>query len=272
MPMHMTMAARPFDPARALKAFPQARALVAFDFDGTLAPLVPDREAASMRPATAVLFAAVCARYPTAVISGRAYDDVAARLGLARPVAVIGNHGAETAPRDADGRVTPPSLMLPPVLPLAIQRARTLLQPFVGETLDLEDKRYSLSLHVRGGAAEVGAQLTRVKAALSPLGSAVRIHAGHAVINVVEAGAPDKGVALTRLVAAHEAEQVLYVGDDVTDEDVFRLRADWLTGVRIGAADATCAEYVVPSQTHVDELLAWLVHSRSHPRASSSLV
>jgi trehalose 6-phosphate phosphatase len=55
--------------------------LLAFDFDGTLAPIVSDREGARMRASTARLFARVAAAYPVAVISGRARADVTARSG-----------------------------------------------------------------------------------------------------------------------------------------------------------------------------------------------
>ncbi|MBC7781232.1 MAG: trehalose-phosphatase, partial [Proteobacteria bacterium] len=46
------------------------RPLLAFDFDGTLAPIVPDRAAAVMTPTTASLLARVAELYPCAVISG----------------------------------------------------------------------------------------------------------------------------------------------------------------------------------------------------------
>ena len=62
--------------------------LLAFDFDGTLAPIVANRHRAAMRARTARLFAAVCARYPSAVISGRGTADVG--IGVrAPPVAVV---------------------------------------------------------------------------------------------------------------------------------------------------------------------------------------
>ena len=51
--------------------------LLAFDFDGTLAPIVANRHQAAMRARTARLFSTVCERYPSAVISGRAKADVA---------------------------------------------------------------------------------------------------------------------------------------------------------------------------------------------------
>jgi trehalose 6-phosphate phosphatase len=229
--------------------------LLAFDFDGTLAPLVRTRDDAAMREATAVLFAAVCARYPTAVISGRARADVASRLGPSRPTVVIGNHGAEDERRSPIQAATVARLM---------RRAIALLQPLTASRLDLEDKYWSLALHVGGVDADrrVPERLVEVEHALAELGPRVRVSPGHKVVNVVPTDAPHKGIAVRRLKHQLGARHVLYVGDDVTDEDVFQLAVPWLTGVRIGYSPQTAAAYFLPVQHDIDALLACLVRDR----------
>ena len=57
-----------------LAQYAWSRVLLAFDFDGTLAPIVPDRDDARMRPRTRALLEEICRRYPCAVISGRSRD------------------------------------------------------------------------------------------------------------------------------------------------------------------------------------------------------
>ena len=69
--------------------------LLAFDFDGTLAPIVEAHREAEMTLQTAALFQQVCLAYPTAVISGRSHADVSRRLEPAEVRYVIGNHGIE---------------------------------------------------------------------------------------------------------------------------------------------------------------------------------
>ncbi|HKU43339.1 MAG TPA: trehalose-phosphatase, partial [Polyangiales bacterium] len=54
----------------------RTRVLLAFDYDGTLAPIVAQRDRAHMRARTRRLLARVCALYPCAVISGRSRLDV----------------------------------------------------------------------------------------------------------------------------------------------------------------------------------------------------
>ena len=59
-----------------LMEFARQRVLLAFDFDGTLAPIVREPEAAAMRQSTSVLLAEVAKLYPCVVISGRLRADV----------------------------------------------------------------------------------------------------------------------------------------------------------------------------------------------------
>src|SRR5437763_15777992 len=55
--------------------FSKSRVLLAFDFDGTLAPIVINPAEARMRPETKELLTRVSELYPCVVISGRAGPD-----------------------------------------------------------------------------------------------------------------------------------------------------------------------------------------------------
>ena len=81
-----------------LAQFAWSKVLLAFDFDGTLAPIVEDRDEAHMRDSTSELFERVCRLYPCAVISGRSRDDVVRRVNGAPLRYVMGNHGLEPGP------------------------------------------------------------------------------------------------------------------------------------------------------------------------------
>jgi hypothetical protein len=60
-----------------LSEFASSNVILAFDYDGTLAPLAPDPEFAPMRSKTGRLLRAVAQRYPSVVIPGRARADLA---------------------------------------------------------------------------------------------------------------------------------------------------------------------------------------------------
>ncbi len=68
--------------------------LLVFDFDGTLAPIVARPQHARVPLAVARRLARLAEPLPVAVVTGRAVDDVAGRLGFA-PQFLFDSHGAE---------------------------------------------------------------------------------------------------------------------------------------------------------------------------------
>lgn len=236
----------------ALAKVAHSRALLAFDFDGTLAPIVSDRDAAFMRPTTSALLNELCARYPCAIISGRSRSDVEARLCDARVKHVVGNHGAEPWPKMAE-------------LEKETAIARELLAVALASVpgVDVEDKGYSLAIHYRAAKAK-GSARAAIQRAVRKLPVSMRQVGGKMVLNLVPTRAPHKGNALVDLRAAEEAEIALYVGDDVTDEDVFELdQPDRLLGIRVGPSRRSAAQYHLRTQAEVDPLLATLLTLRS---------
>lgn len=229
------------------------RVLIALDYDGTLAPIVADRDRAAMRRTTAVLLAQVAARYPTVVVSGRGQRDVAARVRGARLSHVIGNHGLEPG---ASGDLI--------AFEREVGQARVLLeQQLAGwPGVEVEDKRYSLALHYRRARGKRAARAAII-AAVAELPMPMRIVLGKLVVNVVPAGAPHKGDAVMRLRDVEGADTVLYVGDDVTDEDVFELdQPGRLVTVRIGESAISASSYFVRGQREIDRILGALVALR----------
>jgi len=230
-----------------LAQFAWSHVLLAFDFDGTLAPIVPNRDAARMRLRTRKLFERVCRLYPCAVISGRGRDDVHDRLeGL--PVRyVMGNHGLEPG----EHLSTFESLIADARPPL-----EQALGGFAG--VDIEDKRFSLAIHYRRSRRKRDARKA-IYDAVGALPQPMRTIPGKLVINVLPERAPHKGDALLRLRAKEGADTAIYVGDDATDEDVFQLdQPGRLLSVRIGMAASSAAPYYLRSQREIDTFLARL--------------
>jgi trehalose 6-phosphate phosphatase len=228
-----------------------ARVLLAFDFDGTLAPIVERHEDARMRSESMPLLAELCVLYPCAVISGRAKDDISPRLGTAAVKYVVGNHGlGPGASRNDHER--------------EIALAKQLLEPIVDQAagVEIENKRYSLALHYRRARQKRGAR-EAIQHAIGALPTPMRIVPGKFVFNIVPAGAPNKGDALLKLRALEQADVALYVGDDVSDEDVFRLdQPGRLITVRVGASQSSRATYCLPNQRAIDGLMRRLITLR----------
>jgi trehalose 6-phosphate phosphatase len=233
-----------------LLEFAHRRLLLAFDFDGTLAPIVRDPKAAAMRPRTSALLAKVAKLYPCVVISGRSRAEVMAKVADIDLRAVIGNHGMEPSPnlRQARRWVTRWQAQLATALPAITG-------------VVVESKGVSLAIHYRQARSHAAVR-RQILGAAADLPH-TRIVEGKRVVNVLPAGAPDKGTALLTLCKRLRCESALYVGDDDTDEDVFALpRQDRLLGIRVGRSRRTRAAYFVPIQAAVDRLLAKLIEAR----------
>jgi trehalose 6-phosphate phosphatase len=240
------------DQLAVVKRFALPNTLIAFDFDGTLAGITKDPRAAQLRATTRRTLAAVAARYPTVVISGRARADVLARLETVPLRAVVGNHGLEPSP-DAPRYRTVVKAWLPLL--------REQLDGIQG--VEIENKLYSLSIHYRR-AKHKGQALAAIRQAVLALHGSARSIEGKLVINLLPADAPDKASALASLQASLKTDRTIYVGDDVTDEDAFKLLgAEQLLGIRVGRAANTQAPYYLTKQTDVDGFLKSLLALRA---------
>jgi trehalose 6-phosphate phosphatase len=78
-----------------LARFAASNVLIAFDYDGTLAPVALTPEKVRMRSRTKRLVYRLSERYPTVVISGRSRTDLAMRLDSIPFRHLAGNHGVE---------------------------------------------------------------------------------------------------------------------------------------------------------------------------------
>lgn len=235
---------------RVLEQFAWSNVLLAFDYDGTLAPIVAEREKALMRVRTRERLEQLATAYPVVVISGRARADVRARLRGIAVREVIGNHGIE--PWQATR-----------VLAREVRRWRPLLERRLAglRGVQIEDKGCSVAVHYRQSRAKQVARAAIAEAAAA-LGD-TRVVGGKQVVNVLPAGAPHKGLALERERDRQRCDTAIYVGDDETDEDVFALdQPGRLLSIRVGARRDSAAEYCVDDQRQVDALLQALIDMR----------
>lgn len=240
-----------------LERFAWSQVLLAFDFDGTLAPIVTDPEAAQMRPRTRELVARVATLYPAVVISGRTRADTQRRVTGLPLREVIGNHGAERgAESSGESR--------------EVRRWRLQLQRSLGGLpgVWIEDKALSLSIHYRQSRQKKRARAA-IGAAVAPLvAGGARLMGGKQVVNVLPQGAPHKGAALERARARLGCDTAIYVGDDDTDEDVFALdQPGRLLGVRVGRRADSHADYYLRGQREIDALLRLLIRARAGVQA-----
>jgi trehalose 6-phosphate phosphatase len=238
----------------ALQATLKLQPLLAFDFDGTLAPIVARPQDAAVPPAVALQLRQLRDRFPIAVISGRRVADVRERLGF-EPHFLVGNHGAEDpscpAPDHWSEALNPLRLRLQQAAP-SLQQAGVLV----------EDKQYSIALHYRLAADQTLAQKTIQQVLAIDVDSfpllkkGLHVFGGKKVVNVMSALAPNKADAVTRLSRANQAHALVFVGDDLNDEPVFACNhRGWLT-IKVGLEDTQSqAQFFLESVQEMGALL-----------------
>lgn len=247
--------------SRALDYAAVGRTLFAFDFDGTLAPIVDRPDEARLLPGVGEALQRLSRTAPVAVISGRDRATLLQRLP-AELAYVIGNHGNEGLPQDADAGG-----------PLA---AREVCTGWLQQLSDehglprslpgslVEDKGVSLSLHWRM-AADPAAAERRLREAAASLRPEPRVIEGLCVLNVLPPQAQTKREALQSLMAHSRCSSAIFVGDDVTDELVFEAAPEhWLT-VHVGAGERSHARYFVNDPQEVLSLLQAILARREAP-------
>ena len=232
---------------RALLArFLAARPLLAFDIDGTLAPIVPTPDAARIPEPLQQRLATLCTRASVAIVTGRSRAD-AERLCAFAPAYILGNHGIEGLP-GYESRTSA-------LADLAARWRTTLDTPALRESgVLVEDKRYSLSLHYRH-APDYSRARALIAARLAALSPAPLVIDGKCVVNVLPPGAITKGDALRELLAVSGVPTALYAGDDDTDEHVFELPREQVLGIRVGVRPATGATLYVDTPADMVPLL-----------------
>lgn len=237
-----------------LEKLAQSNVLLAFDFDGTLAPIVDQPDDARLTEETRSLLEGLTRRYPCVLISGRTQSDVLKRVRGIGFHEVIGNHGLEPWRRmlDVGGQVQPW------IAPLEALVAR-----FEGAVL--EDKHFSLAVHFRHVEDKKAFRDSLIDVIRGF--EEVRVIGGKEVVNLLPEAAPHKGTALQAARERHGCDVALYVGDDETDEDVFRLEEPGkIFGIRVGDDPASLAQFTLESQAEVDGLLRTLLQLRPEER------
>ncbi|MFF7185093.1 trehalose-phosphatase [Streptomyces sp. NPDC008222] len=257
LPTPVTPAGR--DGLDAILARPE-RAVLAFDFDGTLAPIVPDPDRARAHPDAAAALAVLAPKVASvAVVTGRPagvavrHGGFAGVPGLDRLV-VLGHYGAERW--DArTGTVNAPA----PHPGVAAVRAE--LPGFLDEIgawrgTWIEEKGRAVAVHTRR-ADDPQAAFEALREPLTGLAArhGLIVEPGRLVLELRPPGM-DKGVALSEYVRETGAGAVMYVGDDLGDLPAFaavdKLRSDGVPGLLVCSGSEEVTELADRADLVVD--------------------
>ncbi|MFE3579918.1 trehalose-phosphatase [Streptomyces vinaceus] len=247
LPMPVTAAGR--EGLEALLRVPR-RSVVALDFDGTLAEIVPDPDQARAHQGAVPALSALAPEVASvAVITGRPagvavrYGGFAGAPGLEHLV-VLGHYGAERW--DALTGIVHAPAEHPGVAAVRAELPGFLDSIGAWRGTWIEEKGRALAVHTRR-AADPDAAFAALREPLAELAArhGLMVEPGRAVLELRPPGM-DKGVALTEYLAETGAEAVLYAGDDLGDLAAYaaveKLRTDGMPGLLVASGSAEVPE------------------------------
>ncbi|HBA61324.1 MAG TPA: trehalose-phosphatase [Elusimicrobia bacterium] len=235
--------------------------LVTLDFDGTLAALAETPGQARLKPEfkTALKALAAAPGVSVFILSGRALASVRGLVGL-RDLYYGGNHGIELVGPGLAWRDAAAVKARGQVAGIAAE-IQERFPPGTGVLV--ENKVFSASVHYRNlKAAYRRGFLSRMKALTSARSKTLSWRSGHKVFELLPRGAAHKGHAVELLRKRLGRPFCAAVGDDLTDEDMFKALAGSGVTVRVGRKRASKAGYFLSGQAEVLRLLRFFTAAR----------
>jgi len=238
----------------ALKTAVDRTMLFAFDLDGTLAPIVADPSKIAIPDDVRKRLIELDRMATVAIITGRSRKDALLHLGFS-PGFLVGNHGAEGLPGCEEHETEYVRLCQgwKEQLHMDLEIRNT-------TGIVLEDKGPTLSLHYRSAHNREWTH-KQILSAIERLIPPPRAVSGKFVENLVPMGAPHKGEALLCIMQYLVSSRAIFIGDDETDEDVFRLCNDNILGVRVGMSPLSSSRYYLRNQNEIGMLLDWFIET-----------
>ncbi len=226
------------------------------DFDGTLAPFHPDRMMAYPLAGTveAVRDIDMQPNTTVAIISGRPISEILTLLGNLG-VVVSGAHGYELFAPDGGQQVVAIAAEQRILLDAAYRQALEIFPPE-----RVERKAASVAAHIRGldpvAAADAVERLERRWRAAGS-GDLIDYRPFNGGLELRAVGRT-KGTVIEEMIAAAPDALPIYIGDDDTDEDAFRVLDGRGIGIKVGPPDAvTLASGRVTNCEAVRDLLVY---------------
>jgi trehalose-phosphatase len=233
------------------------------DYDGTLAEFHPNPTVARPSREIAELLGKLAAREDMSlgIVSGRLVSDLRTRTQLPARVYLAGLHGMEI--EVGSNRWQHPDLGVARRHVRSLYQRLCVLHDRVPGVV-IEDKQASIAVHVRGVDPKLRVNaLAEADACAAEWVSSgdLRRLTGNLVVEFLPNIAAHKGDATLRIARDVEVRYmqpawIVFVGDDVTDEDAFKVIRHGI-GVLVGSRE-THATFKLANTREVCRLLSWL--------------
>jgi trehalose 6-phosphate synthase/phosphatase len=234
--------------------------LLFLDYDGTLVGFNTDPAAVTPSPRVLNVLQKLAQQSDTevVVVSGRKHETLEEWLGMCG-ISIVAEHGAVIRRNNA-----PWHEALPPQNKWK-EELRPILETYVDRLPGsfVEEKQYCLVWHYRNSDPELGPlraqELIDSLMAFTGNLASVQVLAGNKVVELRDPK-HNKGVVAAQIAAESGADFVFAIGDDITDEDMFRSLPQGTITVKVGRF-ATAADYRINDPDEVLELLEELAEA-----------
>ena len=224
--------------------------LLLLDYDGTLVPFASDPAKAAPGRAVLGLLASLTseAGNDVVIISGRDRRTLEGWFG-SRGLSLVAEHGALLKVR-GEGRWR----RMEPISTGWKKDVRPVVEAFLDRATGsvLEEKEYSIAFHYRRVKPRVGESCAlELATSLAPMarGLGVSVMMGDKVLEIMKSGV-SKGIAALRLLRGRRHDFIMAIGDDLTDEAMFRALPGHSVTVKVGQPP-TSARYLLAGQADV---------------------
>jgi len=244
------------------KAWGNKSIILFLDYDGTLASIAPSPSQAVLSAENKELLERLVKipMFQVVVISGRSLEDVEKMVGI-KGIVYIGNHGWE---------IEGSSMHFESLIPLEISSMMERIKyELIMQLSDIsgafvEDKGVTLSVHYRMVAPDKEFLVKRIFDHVTMpyrRKNEIKSHAGKKVFELKPPLEWDKGKAALWLIRKQEILKgkggvlPVYIGDDSTDEDAFKVLKNKGTTVFVGTEKSSSAQYCLSGPEEVTKFL-----------------
>jgi len=204
------------------------------DYDGTLTPIVSRPDLAVLSDEMREVICRLAATYTTAVVSGRQREDVENLVAI-EGFFYAGSHGFDIL-GPGFSMINPTVKDMIPLVDVLIRKLKENLGGIPG--LLVEEKKFSVAVHYR--LVDEETYLPEIKLFVDKLvdeNPSFRLMHGKKVFEILPAMDWNKGKAIRWIMKAlnlsWDKHSIVYIGDDTTDEDAFRVVRTRGTGILV---------------------------------------
>lgn len=242
---------------RSGKSYLFSRKKIAFflDYDGTLTPIVSRPELAVISKEMQDTVKKLSQKYTTTIVSGRMREDVEKLVGIPGLI-YAGSHGFDIKGPQIS-MIEPRAEKTIPLISQIIARLKKELSD--SEGIIIEEKKFSVAVHYRLADEKSVPEIKTLVQEIIQENKPLRVMEGKKVFEILPSIDWNKGKAVKWVMNAlginWEDFSVVYIGDDTTDEDAFRVVSTRGTSILISDERIpSTADFVLSSPKEVREL------------------